>query len=203
MIKLEDIKREAVLKGILPDRSVTVVDVRWHGQSAIEIVYKDAEGTLGTELIFRDREPTLDIVEYGLPWSFNADPNLFKLASEAYRVRLAYLFDPLLAVHTSLLEPLPHQIEAVYGDMLTRLPLRYLLADDPGSGKTIMTGLLIKELIVRGDLKRCLIVSPGNLAEQWLDEMNIRFQLPFEIITNDSKDRKHFQRDEPSHCEAG
>jgi superfamily II DNA or RNA helicase len=185
MIKLEDIKREAVLKGILPDRTVTVIDVKWHGQSAIEIVYKDTEGTLGTELIFRDREPTLDIVEYGLPWSFNADPNLFKLASEAYRIRLAYLFDPLLAVHTSLLEPLPHQIEAVYGDMLTRLPLRYLLADDPGSGKTIMTGLLIKELIVRGDLKRCLIVSPGNLAEQWLDEMNIRFQLPFEVITND------------------
>lgn len=80
---------------------------------------------------------------------------------------------------------MPHQITAVYGEMLTRQPLRYLLADDPGAGKTIMTGLLIKELLIRGDLKRCLIVTPGNLSEQWQDELDRRFGLPFEIITND------------------
>ena len=89
---------------------------------------------------------------------------MLRLASEAYRIKLAHLFDPYLAVHTSMVEPLPHQITAVYGEMLTRQPLRYLLADDPGAGKTIMTGLLIKELLIRGDLKRCLIVTPGNLS---------------------------------------
>ena len=84
-----------------------------------------------------------------------------------------------------MVDPLPHQITAVYGEMLPRQPLRYLLADDPGAGKTIMTGLLIKEVIVRGDLQRCMIVCPGNLVEQWQDELDRRFHLPFEIMTND------------------
>ena len=108
-----------------------------------------------------------------------------RLVSEAYRISLAHLFDPYLAVHTSSVEPLPHQISAVYQEMLPKLPLRYVLADDPGAGKTIMTGLFIKELIVRGDLKRCLIVSPGSLAEQWQDELFSKFHLRFEILTND------------------
>jgi superfamily II DNA or RNA helicase len=69
--------------------------------------------------------------------------------------------------------------------MLPRQPLRFLLADDPGAGKTIMAGLFIKELIARGDLQRCLVVCPGSLAEQWQDELFRRFQLPFEILTND------------------
>ena len=69
--------------------------------------------------------------------------------------------------------------------MLKRQPLRFLLADDPGAGKTIMAGLFIKELIARGDLQRCLIVCPGSLAEQWQDELYRRFHLPFEILTND------------------
>lgn len=98
---------------------------------------------------------------------------------------MAYLFDPWLAIHLSQVEPLPHQIIAVYGEMLPRQPLRFLLADDPGSGKAIMTGLFIKELILRGDLQRCLIVSPGNLTEQWQDELSQKFQLPFELLTND------------------
>ena len=110
---------------------------------------------------------------------------LFRLVSEAQRIRLAHLFDPVLAVHTSVVEPLPHQITAVYESMLPRQPLRFLLADDPGAGKTIMAGLLIKELIARGDLQRCLVVCPGSLAEQWQDELYHRFHLPFEILTND------------------
>ena len=83
------------------------------------------------------------------------------------------------------MEPLPHQISAVYQEMLPKLPLRYVLADDPGAGKTIMTGLFIKELMARGDLKRCLIVSPGSLVEQWQDELFAKFHLRFEILTND------------------
>ncbi len=107
------------------------------------------------------------------------------MVSEAQRIRFAHLFDPVLAVHTSIVEPLPHQITAVYESMLPRQPLRFLLADDPGAGKTIMAGLFIKELIARGDLQRCLIVCPGSLAEQWQDELYSRFHLPFEILTND------------------
>ena len=107
------------------------------------------------------------------------------MVSEAHRINLAHLFDPLLAIHTSMVDPLPHQITAVYGEMLPRQPLRFLLADDPGAGKTIMAGLLIKELLIRGDLHRCMIVCPGNLVEQWQDELYQRFQLPFEILTND------------------
>ena len=185
MARLEDLKRGATVKGILPDQLVTVIDVKWFGSSVIELTYKDASGRPGNELIYRDREPTLEIVITGRPWSFDGDGEMFRLVSEAYRIRLAYLFDPLLAVHTSLVDPLPHQITAVYGEMLTRQPLRYLLADDPGAGKTIMTGLFLKELLVRGDLKRCLVCCPGNLGEQWQDELYQRFHLPFEIMTRE------------------
>src|SRR5438552_4517550 len=185
MTTLEEITRGTAVRGILPEGLVTIGDVRWIGTVAIEVTYKDSAGRLGNELLYRDREPTLAVVEAGRPWSFDADGGLFRLVSESYRIHLAYLFDPLLAVHTSLVEPLPHQITAVYGEMLMRQPLRFLLADDPGAGKTIMTGLFIKELLIRGDLHRCLIVCPGSLVEQWQDELNRRFHLPFEILTND------------------
>ena len=111
----------------------------------------------------------------------------YKTPDGAVANELLYRHDEerLLAVHTSVVEPLPHQITAVYEAMLPRQPLRFLLADDPGAGKTIMAGLLIKELVARGDLERCLIVCPGSLAEQWQDELYRRFQLPFEILTND------------------
>src|SRR5437763_2716717 len=171
MAKLEDITRGNAVRGILPDGIVTVSDVRWIGTVAIEVTYKDSGGRLGNELLYRDREPTLEVAAAGRPWSFDGASALFRLLSEAHRIRLAYLFDPLLAVHTSQVEPLPHQITAVYGEMLSRQPLRFLLADDPGAGKTIMAGLLIKELLVRGDLHRCMVVAPGNLVEQWQDEL--------------------------------
>ena len=74
----------------------------------------------------------------------------------------------------------------MYGELLQRQPLRYMLADDPGAGKTIMAGLFIKELIARGDLARCLIVSPGVLVEQWQDELDQKFGLAFDILTNDA-----------------
>ncbi|MEQ9460442.1 MAG: helicase-related protein [Phycisphaeraceae bacterium] len=185
MAQLEDITRGAVVKGIMPDGFVTVVDVSWIGTVAIELTYKDSSGKLGSELVYRDREGELEVLQDGKPWSFDGDADLFRLVSEAHRIRMAYLFDPLLAVHSSLVDPLPHQITAVYEEMIPRQPLRFLLADDPGAGKTIMTGLLIKELFARGDLQRCLVVCPGNLVEQWQDELYRRFHLPFEIMTND------------------
>lgn len=169
----------------MPSGVVTVVNTQWFGSEGLELTYKTAEGRLGNELLYRHDEPRLEIVAAGRPWSFDGSGHLFRLVSEAHRIRLAHLFDPLLAVHTSLVDPLPHQITAVYEAMLPRQPLRFLLADDPGAGKTIMAGLLIKELMARGDLQRCLVVCPGSLAEQWQDELWRRFQLPFEILTND------------------
>ena len=159
--------------------------MQWFGSEALELTYKTPAGKVANELLYRDDEPRLEIVEVGRPWSFDGDGALFRLVSEAQRIRLAHLFDPVLAVHTSVVEPLPHQITAVYESMLPRQPLRFLLADDPGAGKTIMAGLLIKELIARGDLQRCLVVCPGSLAEQWQDELYRRFHLPFDILTND------------------
>lgn len=185
MVKLEELTRGSIINGILPNQSVTVIEAKWHGTDVVELTYKDASGQPYTELLFRDREPTLEIVTVGKPWSFDGDGDTLRLVSEAHRIRLAYLFDPLLAVHTSLVEPLPHQITAVYGEMLNRQPLRFLLADDPGAGKTIMAGLLIRELLIRGDLARCLIVCPGSLAVQWQDELHNKFHLPFDILTND------------------
>jgi len=185
MIRLEDLQPNAAVRGILPDCLVTVVSVQWFGSEALELTYKTPAGKVANELLYRSDEPRLDLVEQGRPWSFDGDGALFRLVSEAHRIRLAHLFDPVLAVHTSLVDPLPHQITAVYEAMLPRQPLRFLLADDPGAGKTIMAGLLIKELIARGDLHRCLIVCPGSLAEQWQDELYRRFHLPFEILTND------------------
>lgn len=184
-MKLEDLQTNASVRGVSSDQIVSVVSVQWFGSDALELTYKTLDGKVSNQLLYRHDESRLEIVEVGLPWSFDGSGELFRLVSEALRIRLAHLFDPVLAVHTSVVEPLPHQITAVYESMLPRQPLRFLLADDPGSGKTIMAGLLIKELIARGDLQRCMVVCPGSLAEQWQDELYRRFQLPFDILTND------------------
>ena len=176
-MKLEDLQATAAVRGILADALVTVVSARWFGSDALELTYRGAGGELGSEILYRDGEARLEMVEQGRPWSFDGDGELFRLVSEALRIHLAHLFDSTLAVHTSLVEPLPHQITAVSEALLPRQPLRFLLADDPGAGKTIMTGLLMKELIARGDLQRCLVVCPGSLAEQWQDELYQRFHL--------------------------
>lgn len=185
MAKLEELANGCVVKGVLSGETVTIVSTKWYGSDVLEIFYKTNQGITGSLLLYRENEPSLTVCQKSLPWSFDIPGDKLRLISEAYRIHLAHLFDPYLAVHTSAIEPLPHQISAVYEEMIPRLPLRYVLADDPGAGKTIMTGLLLKELIIRGDLKRCLIVSPGNLAEQWQDELFSKFHLRFEILTND------------------
>jgi superfamily II DNA or RNA helicase len=185
MSRLEELKPNAAVRGILPDALAMVVSVQWFGSEALELTYKSPSGKVANELLYRHDEARVEVVEQGRPWSFDGEGDLFRLVSEAHRIRLAHLFDPVLAVHTSVIEPLPHQITAVYDVMLPRQPLRFLLADDPGAGKTIMAGLLMKELIARGDLHRCLVVCPGSLAEQWQDELYRRFHLPFDILTND------------------
>ena len=155
------------------------------GSQAIKVIYRDDTGNLKDRLLYQDDLAAIEVVEIGRPWSFDGDGEILRLVSEAYRIRLAWLFDPYVAITTSLIEPLPHQILAVYAEMLPRQPLRFLLADDPGAGKTIMAGLLIKELMLRGDLERCLIISPGALTEQWQDELAEKFNLDFELLTHD------------------
>ena len=140
MAALEELRQSASVRGITPDGLATVVNVEWYGSDAVELTYKDAAGRVASELLYRHDEQRIEVVEAGRPWSFDGDGALFRLVSEAQRIGLAHLFDPVLAVHTSLVVPLPHQITAVYEAMLPRQPLRFLLADDPGAGKTIMAG---------------------------------------------------------------
>jgi hypothetical protein len=145
MALLNELKPGALVKGLLSSGIVTIIDVKNYGDISLELIYKDSSGRLVTELLYSDGVARLEIASTDSSSSFQADGTLFRLVSEAYRIRLAYLFDPLIAVHTSLVDPLPHQITAVYETMLAKQPLRFLLADDPGAGKTIMTSLLIKE----------------------------------------------------------
>jgi SNF2 family DNA or RNA helicase len=185
MVKLEEINKDALLNGIIPGQTIKIVNVDHIGEDTISVVYKDSKGQPGEQMLFRSDEANLSHVKMGRPWSFDGNGADFKLAAEAHRIYLAHLFDPLMAVHSSTVDPLPHQITAVYDAMLPRQPLRFLLADDPGAGKTIMAGLLIRELMVRGDLKRCLIVAPGNLVEQWQDELDQKFGVAFEIFNRE------------------
>ena len=189
MVRLEELTPGAFASGVSSDGPVEIIAVKWFGDAAIDLTYKIPEtGQTGTQLIYRDDESAIKIQERGPRWSFDGDGHMFRLVSEAMRIQMAYLFDPVLAVHTSDVEPLPHQITAVYHSMLPRQPLRFLLADDPGAGKTIMAGLLIKELKIRGDVERCLVVCPRSLVKQWQRELSHRFQLSFEIMTNEKLD---------------
>lgn len=185
MANLEQLKPKTRAEGLIAGAVATVVAVDWHGSDTVEVFYKAQDGTPHNRLLSRSDEARLVIQAEERPWTLDADGGLFRLASEARRIQLAHLFDPYIAVETSAIDPLPHQIEAVYEVLLPIQPLRYLLADDPGSGKTIMSGLYVRELIIRGDVDRCLIIAPGSLVEQWQDELWQKFQLPFDILSRD------------------
>ena len=184
MVKLESIVPGSRVTGVLGDAAVEVISTRSYGPDAIEVTWKGPDG-LGERILYRQDEPSLQEVSPSRRFAFDGDGKLFRLAAEALRIRLAHLFDPHVAVNASLIEPLPHQLTAVYGGMLDRHPLRFLLADDPGAGKTIMAGLLIKELLIRGSLERCLIIAPGSLVEQWQDELSEKFDLAFDILSRE------------------
>jgi superfamily II DNA or RNA helicase len=185
MMKLEELRPDIQIEGIIPQQLVRIVAIKWTGSDALILTYRRKDGNFGEQLVYRADEAELELGSSSGRKSFGASGRLLRILSEAYRIHLAYLFDPLLAIHTSSIEPLPHQITAVYEQMLNRHPLRFLLADDPGAGKTIMAGLLIKELLSRGDVRRCLICAPGNLTEQWQDELLRKFHLQFTILSRD------------------
>lgn len=187
-MKLEELAKGAQVAGIDPAGPVSIISVDAVGEDAVTVVYKDANGAPAERMLFRSDESALSSASVTAHWSFNANGADFKLAAEALRIELAHLFDPMMAIHTSNVEPLPHQISAVYEAMLPRQPLRFVLADDPGAGKTIMAGLLMRELIMRADAARILIVAPGSLAGQWQDELHEKFGLDFQIFSREKQE---------------
>jgi len=184
-MRLEELAPGNSVTGLEPSTISTIVAVVPIADGAIQVIYKTPDGVLKEGLLGRADEDNLAIALQERPWAFDGDGEAFKLAVEAKRIDLAFLFDPMMAVHTSNVDPLPHQITAVYESMLPRQPLRYILADDPGAGKTIMAGLYIRELIMRADARRVLIVAPGSLVEQWRDELYEKFGLEFHIFSRE------------------
>lgn len=177
------------IQGIQGSEVVRIVQVERVGESAITVYYKDNQGHLKEQMLFRSDEGRLELAQLGRAWAFDGKAEDFKLGLEAWRISQSALFDPMMAVHTSNVDPLPHQISAVYEAMLPKQPLRFVLADDPGAGKTIMAGLLVRELLLRADAKRILIVSPGSLTEQWQDELLEKFGVQFEIFSKEKQEQ--------------
>ena len=184
-MRIEEITSGSSLTGLEPSAVATVIAVIPIADGAVRVIYQTPDGTLKERLLGRADEETIAVATTERPWSFDGDGEAFKLTVEAKRIDLAFLFDPMMAVHTSNVEPLPHQITAVYEAMLPRQPLRFVLADDPGAGKTIMAGLYIRELIMRADARRIVIVAPGSLVEQWREELFEKFGLEFRVFTRD------------------
>ena len=125
---------------------------------------------------------TITMTSAGTLAALDGNPTHFRLAAEAHRIRLAFQYDPHFAVSVSQVDPLPHQMDAVYNHLLTQPRIRFLLADDPGAGKTIMAGLLIKELKFRGLIERTLIITPANLTDQWRRELHDKFGETFSVV---------------------
>ena len=181
---LDELKPGLALVGLEPELVTTVVAVVPISPGAVQVIFRLPDGTIKERLLNAADAAGIILATLERPWAFDGDGAAFQLACEAKRIDLAFLFDPMMAVHTSNVEPLPHQITAVYESMLPRQPLRYVLADDPGAGKTIMAGLYIRELIMRADARRVLIVAPGSLVEQWRDELFEKFGLEFRIFSS-------------------
>lgn len=177
------------LRGLAHDQIVTLIAIDPIDQELFEVFYRDDAGRSGARTITDADAARFEIagdLETAPP--FDGDPDEFRLAAEALRIKYAALYDPMAAVNSSDIDPLPHQIRAVYEELLPRIPLRFLLADDPGAGKTIMAGLYLKELILRSDCERALIVAPGGLVEQWREELSQKFDLRFEVFSRQMVD---------------
>lgn len=169
------------VRGLIPNQVVEITAVTPMGPSLVQVAFRDQEGAIQEHVL--ESGTSFELIDDTRPGrEFDGDANAFKLVSEAMRINYAALYDPLAAVNTSDVDPLPHQIRAVYEELLPRVPLRFLLADDPGAGKTIMAGLYLKELILRSACDRAIIVAPGGLVEQWRDELEEKFGLKFELF---------------------
>ncbi|AXX31479.1 DUF3883 domain-containing protein [Actinosynnema pretiosum subsp. pretiosum] len=181
-MRLEELVGGVRVTGVVPGEAVLVIAALKSGPNAVHLYFEPSSGVPDQRMLFREDEANLARAESG-GRPLDADPLEFRLVAEAQRISLAGLFDPMPAVATSDVRPLPHQIRAVYGELLERRPLRFLLADDPGAGKTVMAGLYLKELLLRDDVRRCLVVVPGGLVDQWQDELFLKFGLGFEVLS--------------------
>ena len=182
-MQLSDIKPNVIVRGpIFPER-VKVITTVPLGDS-IKLIGEGMEtGKVHQPILNEDQIAELEVSPEKEP--FDGDPAKFRLGIEAMRLGLAYEYDPYFSLSIARVDPLPHQLEAVY-DYFLKLPrIRFLLADDPGAGKTIMAGLLIKELKVRGLVQRILIVTPANLSFQWQRELKDKFRENFQLIRSD------------------
>jgi len=173
----------AIVSGPFLPEPVEVIAVIQLGE-AIKLIGKGLESGQAHDPILSEAQlATLTVSAEREP--FDGDARLFRLAVEAHRLGLAFEYDPYFSLSIARVDPLPHQLEAVY-DYFLKLPrIRFLLADDPGAGKTIMAGLLLKEMKARGLVQRTLIVTPANLSFQWQREMRDKFRERFEIIRSD------------------
>jgi SNF2 family DNA or RNA helicase len=180
---LAELKPNVIVRGpIFPEPVQVIVSIPMG--ASVKLVGKGLiTGQVHEPILDADQVATLEATPEKAP--FDGDPQRFRLGIEAIRLGLAYEYDPYFALSIARVDPLPHQLEAVY-DHFLRLPrIRFLLADDPGAGKTIMAGLLIKELKIRGLIKRTLIVTPASLSFQWQRELKDKFRENFEIIRSD------------------
>ncbi|MGA7699087.1 MAG: helicase-related protein [Thermoguttaceae bacterium] len=180
---VHELKPNVVVRGPIFPEPVQVLVVIPMGDS-VKLVGKGlATGQVHEPIL--NAEQLVQLVCTADKEPFDGDPQQFRLGIEAMRLALAYEYDPYFSLSIARVDPLPHQLEAVY-DFFLKLPrIRFLLADDPGAGKTIMAGLLLKELKIRGLVKRTLIVTPANLSFQWQREMKDKFRESFEVIRGD------------------
>ena len=178
-----DIEIGQIIKNLSPSEPVEILKLQPLG-NMISITYKGVNSNItNSKVISKEQSHNLESITKEGHFSFDGDPVKFGLYAEAERINSAYQFDPLFAVNCSLVDPLPHQVEAVYNYLLPQPKIRFLLADDTGAGKTIMTGLLLKELLMRGIIERILIITPGGLTKQWQeDELGLKFNLPFKLV---------------------
>lgn len=177
------IKTGQIVKNLIPSEPVIINQIRELGRM-VSIGYTGVNSNLSSnKVIPLDEFDKLEVLTSQGIFNFTGDPKKFSLFAEAERINSAYQFDPLFAVNCSIVDPLPHQVEAVYKFLLPLPKIRFLLADDTGAGKTIMTGLLLKELMMRGIIERVLIITPGGLTKQWQeDELGVKFNLPFTLV---------------------
>lgn len=172
-----------IIKNLIPTEPVTVIKVQALG-NMYSIRYTGVTtNKTSSKVITKEQFESLEVLTSEGEFNFKGNPEKFVMYAEAERIHSAYQFDPLFAINCSVVDPLPHQVEAVYKFLLPQPKIRFLLADDTGAGKTIMTGLLLKELIMRGIVERILIITPGGLTKQWQeDEMGVKFNIPFTLV---------------------
>ena len=180
------IKTGNIIKNLSPTEAVIIDKIRKLG-SKYSLSYTGVNSNKRASKILDEQQmEALEVLASDGEFNFKGDPEKFVLFAEAERIKSAYQFDPLFAINCSVVDPLPHQVEAVYKYLLPQPKIRFLLADDTGAGKTIMTGLLLKELMMRRIVERVLIVTPGGLTKQWQeDEMGIKFNIPFKLVNRD------------------